>query len=146
MNPAEPAAPAVVAQDLRALVSRLRRKLQGLYDRDGLTPSQTALVSRLGKSGPQTASELAVAESVRPQSIAATLAVLDERGLVVRTPDPHDGRRHLVHLSDAGRRQFEGSRRANQEWLARAFDERFTKDERRTVADAIALLERLVEE
>jgi hypothetical protein len=38
---------------------------------------------------------------------------------------------------------FEGRRRAGQEWLSRAFEDRFTEAERRTVIDAMALLERL---
>lgn len=137
---------ASVARDLRALVSRLRRRLQGLYDTDGLTPSQTALLSRLGKQGPQSASDLATAERVRPQSVAATLGVLDERGLVERHPDPTDGRRQLVTLTDAGRAVFEGRRRAGEEWLTQAVADRYTEDERRRILDALTLLERLVEE
>lgn len=140
------ATPALVAQELRAVVSRLRRRLREVAGTDGLTPSQTALLSRLGKEGPRSASDLAAAEGVRPQSIAATLAVLDERGLVARTPDPHDGRRQLVHLTDEGRDLFEGRRRAGQEWLARACDDRYTADERAALAEALVLLGRLLED
>jgi DNA-binding MarR family transcriptional regulator len=133
------------ARDLRTVVSRLRRRLIELSDNAELTPTQTSVLSRLGKQGAQSASDLAVAERVRPQSVAATLAVLDERGFVVRTPDPHDGRRQLVSLTDAGREIFEGRRRAGHEWLAGALDERYTADELATVVEAIGLLERLIE-
>jgi DNA-binding MarR family transcriptional regulator len=133
------------ARDLRTVVSRLRRRLIEQSDNAELTPTQTSVLSRLGKQGAQSASDLAVAERVRPQSIAATLAVLQERGLVARTPDPHDGRRQLVALTDAGRESFEGRRRAGHEWLARALDERYTTAELASVVEAIELLERLIE-
>lgn len=75
--------------------------------------------------------------------MAATLAALDQFGLIQRNPDPGDGRRQLVTLTDAGRERVEGTRQARSEWLARAFEERCTEDERQTVIEAMALLERL---
>ena len=134
---------AAVARELRATVSRLRRRMREHTDTAGLTPSQTAVLSRLAKEGPDTASGLAQAERVRPQSMAATLQVLDERGLVARTPDPEDGRRRVVGLTDAGRRWVAGSRAARDEWLTRALSEDFTPAERRTIVAATALLDRL---
>lgn len=131
------------ARDVRVVVGRLRRRLAELYDNRELTPSQTSLLSRLGKGGPATASELAAAERVRPQSASATLAVLEERGLVRRERDPDDGRRQLVSLTEAGRELYDGRRRFGQEWLSRAFEDGFTEPERRTVIEAMSLLERL---
>lgn len=140
----EVAASAVhAARDVRVAVSRLRRRFRETYDLGELTPSQTSVLSRLDKQGPATASALAAAERVRPQSVAMTLSALDERGLIERRPDPHDGRRQLVSLSAAGREFLDDSRRAGEEWLARALHERFTEGERRTVIEAMALLERL---
>ena len=131
------------ARDLRVVVSRLRRRLVDLADTHELTPSQLSVLSRLGKEGPASASDLAAAERIRPQSVAATLAVLEERGLVVRRPDPDDGRRQLVSLSPAGTAVFDDRRRHSEEWLSRALEERLTEPERRTVVEAIALLEKL---
>lgn len=131
------------ARDVRVVVGRLRRRLAELYDNRELTPSQTSLLSRLGKDGPATASELAAAERVRPQSASATLAVLEERGLVRRDRDPGDGRRQLVSLTGEGRELHEGRRRFGQEWLSHAFEDGFTEAERRTVIEAMGLLERL---
>ncbi|MEV0151181.1 MULTISPECIES: MarR family transcriptional regulator [unclassified Nonomuraea] len=93
--------------------------------------------------GDASASDLAAAERVRPQAVAPTLAVLEERGLIERRPDPGDGRRQLVSLSPAGRALFEDSRRAGEEWLTRAMQEHYTEAERQTLIQAIALLERL---
>jgi DNA-binding MarR family transcriptional regulator len=131
------------ARDLRVVVSRLRRRLVDLADTHELTPSQLSMLSRLGKDGPASASDLAAAERIRPQSVAATLAVLEERALVVRRPDPDDGRRQLVSLSPAGTALFDDRRRHSEEWLSRALEERLTESERQTVVDAIALLDRL---
>ena len=131
------------ARDLRVVVSRLRRRLRELYDTRDLTPSQTSVLTRLGKDGPASASALAAAERVRPQSVAATLAALDERGLIHRRPDPGDGRRHLISLSAAGREFFEDKRRASEEWLSQALQDRLTEAERHTVIQALALLDRL---
>lgn len=131
------------ASEVRVVLGRLRRRLRESYDTRELTPSQMSLLSRLGKDGPASASDLAAAERVRPQSVAATLGVLEERALIRRRPDPADGRRQVVSLSDAGREFFEGRRRAGEEWLGRALQERFTEDERRAVIAAMGLLDRL---
>ncbi len=133
-----------VARELRVVVGRLRRRLKEVYDRRELTPSQISLLSLLG-NGPASASDLAAAERVRPQSVAATLAVLAERGLVERHPDPEDGRRQMVLLSPAGREFFDGKRHAGEQWLACALEDRYTEAERATLIQAMALLERLTQ-
>ena len=133
------------ARDIRVAVGRLRRRAVDLADTHELTPSQLSVLSRLGKDGPASASDLAAAERIRPQSVAATLAVLEERGFVVRRPDPADGRRQLISLSRNGKAIFDDRRRRSEEWLARAMEERLTEAERRTVIEAAALLDRLIE-
>jgi DNA-binding MarR family transcriptional regulator len=134
---------AAVARDLRVVFSRLRRRLREIADTHDLTPSQMSVLSRLDKDGPASASELAAAERVRPQSTAATLAVLDDHGLIRRSPDPRDGRRQVVSLTPAGRERVEGSRQAKEEWLARALQDRYSGAERRAIAEALTLLDRL---
>ena len=131
------------ARDLVVVFSRLRRRLREVADAHGLTPSQTSVLSRLSKDGPATASGLAAAERVRPQSMAATLGALEQQALIQRRADPEDGRRQLVTLTDAGRAHVEGTRQAKEEWLVQALREHYTEAERRTVADAMALLDRL---
>ena len=133
------------ARDIRVAVGRLRRRAVDLADTHELTPSQLSVLSRLGQDGPASASDLAAAERIRPQSVAATLAVLEERGFVVRRPDPADGRRQLISLSRNGKAIFDDRRRRSEEWLARAMEERLTEAERRTVIEAAALLDRLIE-
>ncbi|TWV55703.1 MarR family transcriptional regulator [Streptomyces misionensis] len=131
------------ARDLRVVFSRLRRRIREVAQDADLTPSQESALSLAGKHGAATASALAAAEGVRPQSMATTLAALEQHGLIRRTPDRDDGRRQLVTLTDTGRARIEGNRQVREEWLARAFQERYTDEERQTVLTALELLQRL---
>ncbi|MDT0544511.1 MarR family transcriptional regulator [Streptomyces sp. DSM 41529] len=131
------------AHETRVVVGRLRRRFKETYDNEELTPTQTAVLSRLSKEGPASTSDLAAAERVRPQSMAATLGVLDERGLIQRRPDPDDGRRQLISLSESGTAYVDDKRRAGEEWLAQALESGYTEEERQDIIKALALLDRL---
>jgi DNA-binding MarR family transcriptional regulator len=133
------------ARDLTVVFNRLRRRLRSVAEDEDLTPPQVSALTLVGKHGAATASALASAEGVRPQSMAATLAALDRAGLIHRNPDPEDGRRQLVTLTPAGRERIEGDRRARHRWLARTLEERYDEEERQALLDALTLLERLTE-
>jgi DNA-binding MarR family transcriptional regulator len=137
------ASAAAAARDLRVMFSRLRRQLKDVATGGGLTPSQTAVLTRLWKDGASSASARAAAERVRPQSMATILAGLDQHGLIRRAPDPDDARRQLISLTAAGRHRAESDRQVREEWLARAIQERYSERECRVINDALALLQRL---
>ena len=131
------------AREVRVVFSRLRRRLRETYETSELTPSQTSVLSRLDKEGDASVSDLAVAERVRHQSVASAVGVLADRGLVSRRPDPDDGRRQLISVSEGGRKFLADRRRAGEEWLTRVFEDQFTEAERQTVIEAMAVLDRL---
>lgn len=140
-----PASAVHAAKDIRSVFSRLRRRLRDVAGLGDLTPSQTSVLSRLERGVPASASALATLERVRPQSMAATLAAIQDHGLIRREPDPADGRRQLISLTEAGREVIAGSRRQREEWLARALTDHYTEAERQTIIEALVLLDRLVE-
>lgn len=135
--------PTRLAADLRAALGPLVRRLRQFRPDDELTLSQTSALVRLDREGPATASELAAAEGIRPQSMATIVSRLYDRGLVVRDPDPVDGRRVLVSLSDAGRAGLRGAREEKSRRLSRAIAEELTPEERAVLAAALPLLERI---
>jgi DNA-binding MarR family transcriptional regulator len=134
------------ARRLRVMVGRLRRRIKAVSNEEDVTPSQMAVLSRLMLDGDATMSDLAAAEGVRPQSMAAWLAALGESGWIVRRQDPDDGRRQLISISEKGHRRIEKVRSERVEWLANAMQDRYDEEERRTIVRALTLLERLLEE
>jgi len=136
----------ILAQDLRALFGKLKRRLRDQADAGDLRPSQVSVLLRLEKDGPATASALARAEGMRPQSMAPVLAALEGAGLVSGAPDPDDGRQTLLSLTQACRKWVEDGRAARQDWLTRALQARLSPREQEDVARAVELLRRLVDE
>ncbi|WP_433802758.1 MarR family winged helix-turn-helix transcriptional regulator [Actinomycetospora sp. CA-084318] len=132
------------ARAVRVTLGRLRRRLRENFDRAELTASQLGVLTRLDREGPATVSELAAAERVRPQSMAAAVGAVVERGFVRRDPDPDDGRRQVASLTAAGRDLLVTSRAAGQGWLADALAQRLTPEEQRHVLEAMALLEKVI--
>jgi DNA-binding MarR family transcriptional regulator len=130
------------ASELRIVLGQLVRRLR----REHSFPiSHGAVLGRLDHEGAQTASALAVAERVRPQSMAQTLADLEADGLVSRRPDPADRRQALVELTGRGREILAEDRRRREGWLARALAAELTPDEQRVLLEAVPLLRRLTE-
>ena len=80
-----------------ALVAR------GLALSDDLSGSQAAVLTRLHKEGPSSASALASAEAVSHQAIGAILAVLEKRGFIQRSRKPHRGTGGMAVPGTAGR-------------------------------------------
>ncbi|MEU6392407.1 MarR family transcriptional regulator [Streptomyces sp. NPDC046939] len=145
---------AQAAADIWVVVGRLRRKLRSLENLEAfeggegevdLSPGQASVLARLDKIGDATASELAVVENVRPQSMAKTVISLERAGLVERRQDPADGRRQLVSLTRPGRERGQGVRRARQEWLARALQEHGTEEQLRAVITAMKLIDEVTQ-
>ncbi len=69
---------------------------------EGLNPSQAEILGHLARRGPVRQIELAAALGVSAASLSDSVASLASKGLVLRQPDPEDGRVRRVGLSAAG--------------------------------------------
>lgn len=145
-NNRQAARASALAQDLRAQLGKLKRRLREQSQVGDLTPSQVSVLLRLEKDGPATASSLARAEAMRPQSMASVVAALEGAGLVSGAPDPSDGRQTLLSLTNACRQWAKEGRAARQDWLARMLRRRFSPQEQEQLAAAVELLKRLVDD
>ncbi len=134
-----------VAVALRESIGMLMRRMRQQQPDGGLTLPENAALVRLNRGGPTTSSALAKLEQISPQSMGATLAALEARGLVARHPDPEDGRRVVLSATRAGQQVLQDKRNARAQQLAQALSARFTPDEIRQLAAAAPLLERLAQ-
>src|ERR1700690_2307768 len=91
-----------VAGALMVSVGLLVRRLRQVQTEGELTIPERSALARLDRGGPMTATELAKIEQISPQSMGATLGALEASGLVVRRPDPDDGRRAVITMTRAG--------------------------------------------
>ncbi len=134
-----------IAATLRLSIGLLLRRLRQIPTGDDLTLSESAALARLDRGGPATAAALARAEQISPQSMGATLAALESRGLITRTPDPADGRRVILSITEAGLGVLRDRRNARTEQLAQALSSGFSPAELEQLAAVAPLLERLAQ-
>jgi DNA-binding MarR family transcriptional regulator len=132
-----------LASELRMVLGQLMRRLRTEHR---FSLSQGAVLGRLDREGIKSIGDLALAERVRPQSMTQTISDLESEGLIARRPDPADGRRILVELTDQGRDTLEADRRQREGWLARAIAEDLSPHEQHTLMEAVTLLRRLAED
>ena len=130
--------------DLSLAIGLLLRRLRAESNPDELTWSQTVALARLERVGSMTTADLARAESVKPQSMGATLAELEREGLVERQPHPTDGRQVLFALTDEGVEARRKRSAAKQRWLLAAMA-KLDDGEQQTLISAAALIKRLGE-
>ncbi|MER5971281.1 MULTISPECIES: MarR family winged helix-turn-helix transcriptional regulator [unclassified Streptomyces] len=79
-----------------------------------LEPAAYGLLVRLEDAGAQRATDLAGYFGVGKATMSRQLRALEDLGLVVREPDPADGRASLVALTDEGRTRFSAVRKARR--------------------------------
>jgi DNA-binding MarR family transcriptional regulator len=134
-----------LALELRTGIGLLLRRLRQVPSEDELTLPEASALARLDRYGPATASELAKREQISPQSMGATTAALEARGLVRRTPDPDDGRRQILSPTEAGARTLRSRRNVKTKLMAAALDAEFSPAELEALRAAAPLVERLAQ-
>lgn len=142
----KPAAAAVnvLAEELHLVIAQLVRRLRAAGASHELSWSHLAAMCRL-EAGPQTIAALARVESVKPQSMGATIRVLEKAGFVKRVPHATDKRQALLSLTRSGRQVRVDAAHAKRKWLAGAVAAKLTSAEQKTLRQALKFLERLVQ-
>src|SRR6201994_5215175 len=112
-----------LATAMRISISRLARRLR--VERLGLGGTETvisdiqlAALAALERHESMTPGELAEHEKVQPPSMTRVIAVLEERGLVLRAPHATDRRQVVLTVTPAGRSVVQLVRRRREAWLA----------------------------
>ncbi|MEV6759901.1 MarR family transcriptional regulator [Streptomyces sp. NPDC051105] len=140
-----PSDASLLAAELRLAVGRMTRRLRQAHAVGDVSLSGVSVLARLAADGPDSPTSLAEMERVRPQAMATTLAHLEQRGLVRRTPDAADGRRSIAAVTDEGRAMLAERRSESVQRLAQVLDT-FSAEERETLGAAVPLLARLAEQ
>jgi DNA-binding MarR family transcriptional regulator len=107
-----------LASRLRISVTRLSRKLRREGSGAEVSPTLVSALATVDHHGPMTVSDLATHEQVRRPTVTRIVASLLERDLILRTPDPLDGRMSWLSTTQEGRRLLHRVRRRRDEYLA----------------------------
>lgn len=128
-----------LAMRLRGAYAHLRRRSNLAFASFGLSADQYVLLTVLVEHGQSTQQDLVRRCYSDTATIGAMVSLLEEDGLVTRTPHPRDGRAVSVALTREGRGLAEKMRRRSSSLRAR-MAALFTEEELRTL---IASLDRL---
>jgi DNA-binding MarR family transcriptional regulator len=130
--------------DFAQTIGRLARHMRAAAAQHELSLTEFAVLARLGREGAATTAELARAEGMRPQSMSAAVATLEERGLVERKPHPSDGRQMNIAITAKGAAVRSSAKDLKRAWLAQAIAG-LGEEERQILARAGDLLRGLLE-
>jgi DNA-binding MarR family transcriptional regulator len=137
--------------DLEALASRLHvaaihllRWLRREDDAAGLSAAQLSVISTLIRLGPSRIGDLARAERVTAPTMTRLVQRLERDGLVVRRAGKEDRRQSVVAVTHRAWMLLENGRKRRAEALRERLED-LSAAERRSLAGAVALLERIVD-
>jgi DNA-binding MarR family transcriptional regulator len=147
MRAAEQAMPRAreTAGRLRVAVGAFKRRVREASAAGELSGPQLTALSRLDRQGSMTTAELARREQISPQAMGATIASLEDLGLVARSADPADGRRSILSLTPEGLAAIRSGRNALVDRITAVLEESFTAQETEVLAAAAPLIQRLAD-
>ncbi len=128
---------------LRVALARLSRRLRR-HELAGLTPTQLAALSTIGKTGPMRLGDLAAAEGIAPSTLTRLVTALEDIGYVRRCADPSDARASTLTITPHGQEALERIRTENTLMLTASL-ELLTPDQRSALAAALPVIEQLAE-
>ena len=128
---------------LRVALARLSRRLRR-HELAGLTPTQLAALSTIGKTGPMRLGGLAAVEGIAPSTLTRLVTALEDSGYVQRTADPSDARASTLAITAHGQEALERIRAENTLMLTASL-ELLTPEQRLALAAALPVLEQLAD-
>lgn len=120
-------------------ILRLEVPQDALPDGASLDRAGYWLLFRISTQAPMRLSELAGSVALDVSTVSRQMAHLVASGLVVKVPDPEDGRACLLSLSELGRTVLESVSEARRQVLAEAVAG-WTEVERQALADGLLRL------
>lgn len=134
-----------VANRLRPVLLKLSRDLRREAHALGVSGGQVTLLIQIHRTPGVGVRELAAREGVSPAAMSRAIERLERAGLVRRTPDAVDRRRHGLDLTDEAERVLRSVKRKRTAWLARRLDN-LSAEDREAIAAALEPLSRLLED
>lgn len=138
---------AELAAGLRTTVSRLIKLLRRETRNDAqLSLTERATLGLLYPDNRLAPSDIARTEKVTTQSMSQVINHLAELSYIDRNPSDEDKRKVLLSLTPAGRAYVEQLRKDKLEWLAAALQKKTTPQEKVTLAAALIIIDKLIDE
>jgi DNA-binding MarR family transcriptional regulator len=114
---------------LGLLLGKVARHAAALFAEEvatiALTPPQAAILRALAAEPGRSQQALSSQLRLRPSSLVAHVDALEQRGCIERRRNPHDRRRHRLHLTDEGKkllRRLSGVAREHERRLTAGLD------------------------
>lgn len=137
--------PLEVANRLRPALLKLARELRRESHALGVTGGQVSLLIQIQRHRGIGVRGLASLERMSAAAMSGYVERLERAGLVQRTPDPNDKRRHGLSLTDEGDRVLRSVKSRRTAWLAARL-EQLEPEELAALDAAVEPLLNLVEE
>jgi DNA-binding MarR family transcriptional regulator len=130
-----------VAHNIRDMVTKLNRSLRKrVSNMEQLLITEQNVLQLLIHTEQLLPSELCMQLNISSQYMSQVLNKLSDLKLITRKESQKDKRKSFVLLSKKGKAQIEKSRHEREEWLASAFAEHFSDQEKEIIQKAVAML------
>ncbi|HKF14264.1 MAG TPA: MarR family transcriptional regulator [Gaiellaceae bacterium] len=137
--------PLAVANRLRPALLKLARELRRESHALGVTGGQVSLLFQIQRHRGIGVRDLAALERISAAAMSGHVDRLERAGLVQRTPNPDDRRRHGLSVSAEGERVLRSVKSRRTAWLASRL-ERLSPEELEALDRAVEPLLALIEE
>jgi DNA-binding MarR family transcriptional regulator len=137
--------PQALAELLHSTAIRLLRAVRRVDQSSSLSAPRLSALSVIVFSGPITLGKLAEAEQVRPPTMTRIVNALEEQQLVIKSPDPNDGRVICIAATIKGKRVLVQGRARRVQVLTEQVS-RLQKVEQEHLSAALVTIQQLVDQ